>query len=157
MTDKLIPATEWSSAVLPLMEHGHYFKLPIEGLSMYPLLSGGRDEVLIASILGKQLKRCDIVLFVRKDGTHVLHRIHHTKNKMYYMLGDSQTCIEGPIKEENILAVAIAVIRNERMISFDKYSYRVLSNLWLFMRPMRPFMLRIIQKVCRFAQTRGYL
>jgi len=140
-----IPATQWISAILPVLEQGHNLKMPLSGLSMYPLLTGGRDEVLIATVAGKRLKRGDIVLYARPDGTHILHRIHHIKNNMYYMLGDAQTWIEGPIKEEAVLAVAIAVQRKGKTILCSHYGYRFISGLWLFLRPVRPVMLRAIR------------
>lgn len=145
----VIPAVQWSSAILPILDDGQNLKIPIKGLSMYPLLVGGRDEVLITTVLGKKLKRGDIVLYVREDGTHVLHRIHHLKNKKYYMLGDAQTWIEGPIKEEDVLAVATSVIRKGKMISCSQYGYRIIAGLWLLMRPLRPQLLRIVRVLKR--------
>ena len=145
LSSGFISATQWSSAILPMLDEGRNLKLPLSGLSMSPLLVGGRDEVLITSVLGKRLRRGDIVLYVRKDGTHVLHRIHHVKNNLYYMLGDRHTWIEGPINKEDVLAVATAVIRKEKMISCSQYSYRIISDLWLLMRPLRPQILRIVR------------
>lgn len=145
LSRSFIPAAQWSAAILPILAEGYNLRLPLTGLSMYPLLVGGRDEVLISTVLEKRLKRGDVVLYVQKDGTHVLHRIHHVKNSMYYMLGDAQTWIEGPIKKEHVLAIATAVIRKEKMILCNKYSYRIISGLWLFMRPLRPLILRIVR------------
>ena len=142
---KVISAIQWSAAILPILAEGRNLKLPLSGLSMSPLLVGGRDEVLITSALEKRLRRGDIVLYVRKDGTHVLHRIHHVKNNQYYMLGDAHTWIEGPIQEEDVLAVATAVIRKGKMIVCRQYSYRIISGLWLLMRPLRPLILRIVR------------
>ena len=139
-----IPAAQWSSAIMPVLAAGHTLKLPFAGLSMYPLLAGGRDEVIIAAASGRHLKRGDIVLYKRKDGTHVLHRIHHVKNSMYYMLGDAQTWIEGPVREEDVLAVVTELIRKGKTILCSKSGYRFISELWLLMRPMRPQIMKIV-------------
>lgn len=146
---RVIPAAQWSSALLPILDEGRSLKLPLSGLSMYPLLVGGRDEVLITSVSGTRLKRGDIVLYSRNDGTHVLHRIHHIKNSLYYMLGDAHSWIEGPIEEEDVLAVATAVIRKGKMIACNQYSYRIISGLWLLMRPLRPRLARIVRGLRR--------
>lgn len=145
LTKSFIPVAQWSAAILPILDEGHKLKLPLSGLSMYPLLVGGRDEVLITTVLGKRLKRGDIVLYVQKDGTYVLHRIHHIKNNSYYMLGEAHSWIEGPIKEDAVLAIATAVIRKGKMIECSQYSYRIISALWLLMRPLRPIILRIVR------------
>ena len=139
-----IPAAQWSSAIMPILAEGHTLKLPFAGLSMYPLLVGGRDEVIIAAASGKHLKRGDIVLYRRKDGTHVLHRIHHIKNTMYYMVGDAQTWIEGPIKEEEVLAVVTEIIRKEKTILCSECGYRFISELWLIVRPIRPQIMKTV-------------
>lgn len=145
LTRGFIPAAQWSAAILPILAEGRNLKLPLSGLSMSPLIVGGRDEVLITSVLGKRLKRGDIVLYVRTDGTHILHRIHHVKNNRYFMLGDAHTWIEGPIEEADVLAVATAVIRKGKMIACSQYSYRIISSLWLLLRPLRPLILRIVK------------
>lgn len=155
LSKRFIPAVQWSSALLPILAEGRNLKLPFSGLSMSPLLVGGRDEVLITSVLGKRLRRGDIVLYVRKDGTHVLHRIHHVKNNLYYMLGDAHTWIEGPIKEEDVLAVATAVIRKGKIILCSQYSYRIISGLWLLLRPIRPEVLRSVRGLSRLLVKRS--
>ncbi|WP_418792217.1 S24/S26 family peptidase [Phosphitispora sp. TUW77] len=133
-----ISADQWSSAIMPILAEGHTLRLPFEGLSMHPLLVGGRDEVIIAAASEKQLKRGDIVLYKRNDGTHVLHRIHHIKNSMYYMVGDAQTWIEGPIREEQVLAFVTEIIRKGKTIPCSDCGYRLISGLWLLARPLRP-------------------
>lgn len=139
-----IPAAQWSSAIMPVLAAGHTLRLPFAGLSMFPLLVGGRDEVIIAAASGRHLKRGDIVLYARKDGTHVLHRIHHVKNSMYYMLGDAQTWIEGPIREEEVLAVVTELIRKEKTIRCSERGYRFISELWLLVRPIRPQIIKTV-------------
>lgn len=150
LNQDFIPAVEWSNAILPLLKNGHELKLPLSGKSMYPLLLGGRDEAVIKSTDNMKLKRGDIVLYRRENGTHVLHRIHHIKNKSYYMLGDAQTWIEGPIDETQVLAVAVNIIRKGRVISCSGKIYRLVSELWLLLRPMRPLILFLATHIWTF-------
>lgn len=42
----------------------------------------------------------------------MLHRIHHIKNGKYYMVGDNQTEIEGPLEPEQIKGKMTAFIKN---------------------------------------------
>lgn len=148
--EDIIPAVQWSSAILPVLNEGHILKIPLLGLSMFPLLSGGRDEAVISSIAGKKLKRGDIVLYVREDGTHVLHRIHHIKNDNFFMLGDAHTSVEGPIRRENVLAVAEAVIRKGKTISCNRADFWLISSIWLLVRPARPWIMNVAFKLYSF-------
>jgi hypothetical protein len=150
LNQDFIPAVEWSSAILPILKEGHELKLLLSGRSMHPLLLGGRDEVVIKLIDNMKLKRGDIVLYCRDDGTHVLHRIHHIKNYSYYMLGDAQTWIEGPIDDTQVLAVAVYIIRKGRTISCKGKTYRLISELWLILRPVRPLILFLATHIWTF-------
>ena len=40
-----------------------------------------------------------------------MHRIYNVKNEEYYLIGDAQTVIEGPIQREQIFAIIIKVKR----------------------------------------------
>lgn len=149
LSEGLIPALEWSPAILPLLGEGHKLRIPLDGLSMFPLLVGGRDEALLSAIQGRKLRRGDIVLFVQEDGAHVLHRIHHIIENDFFMLGDSQTMIEGPVRRENVLAIAESLIRKDKTISCSHPVYRFAGGLWLLLRPFRPYILRILLKLNR--------
>lgn len=150
LKDVYISAADWTSVILPILSKGYKLRIPLKGMSMYPLLVGGRDEAVISSIGEKKPVRGDIVLYVDEDGIHALHRIHHVKGKNYYLLGDSQTWIEGPIKEDAVLAVATEVIRKGKRISCNKAAYKFFAELWLLARPIRPGILYIARKFRSF-------
>lgn len=143
LRDNIISATDWVNAIKPLLEEGHFFRISPSGLSMYPFLVGGRDEVLLRSTAIKKPVKGDIALFRRDDGMHVLHRIHHIKNNRYYMLGDAQTAIEGPVKEENVIAVVETILRKNKKIASDNIILKALSGIWLIIRPLRPVFIKI--------------
>lgn len=89
-------------------------------------------------------------MYVSEDGIHALHRIHHVKGRDYYMLGDSQTWIEGPIKEDAVLAIATAIIRKGNKISCSNLFYRLIVEIWLLVRPLRPKILLFVRKLLSF-------
>lgn len=145
--NEVIPAAEWVGVLLPLLRAGHQLKISPAGSSMRPFIAGGRDEVLLVSREGVKLKRGDVVLYAQEDGTHVLHRIHHVKNHQYYMLGDFQTRVEGPIKEQDVVALARGFVRKGRYITSHNWFYRTITGLWLTLRPLRPFLWRIYSRL----------
>lgn len=142
LEENIIPASEWVAAVKPLLDEGFELKICPSGLSMYPFLAGGRDEVILMSAAYRAPVRGDIVLFSRVDGVHILHRVHHVKKGSFYMLGDAQTWIEGPIARENVHAVAVAVIRKNKKTSCDSFSLKLMVHIWLILRPVRPLFIR---------------
>ena len=53
------------------------------------------------------------------------------------MVGDNQSAIEGPIFPEQIKGILIGVIRNNKEFSVKNPTYKILSGLWLILRPVR--------------------
>ena len=132
-----IKADDWVPAMLRLMESGKEVKIKPQGNSMYPFLRNQRDYVIFR-LPDRKLRRGDIVLYRRDGGQHVVHRIHHVGKDGFYMVGDNQTGIEGPLRREQILAITVKIIRKGKQIDCRKnIGYRILSALWLWILPFR--------------------
>lgn len=123
---------------IPMLEKFN-IKLKPKGYSMYPLFVPERDEAVIAKADVSKLKRGDVVLYRRIDSSNilVLHRICKIRKGLFYMVGDNQSAIEGPIFPEQIKGILIGVIRNNKEFSVKNPTYKILSGLWLILRPVR--------------------
>lgn len=108
-----------------------------EGYSMYPLFIPGRDWAVIGNAQGRKLKRGDVVLYRRQEGILVLHRIWRVKEDGYYMVGDNQTEIEGPLERQQIKGIMLGAVRNGREFSVQNPVYRLCAGIWLRLRPVR--------------------
>ncbi len=139
-----------------LLAEGNYIRIKPQGYSMYPVLVPGRDEVVVAPVQAFTcLKRGDVVLYRRffTDATKdilVLHRIWKVKDRGIYLVGDNQKEIEGPLKQEQVLGIAIEIIRKGKHISVKNPVYKLLAGIWLMLRPMRPFISKVVAKMKRF-------
>ena len=129
-----------------LLQEGKIVQTKLRGYSMYPLFVPGREDVRIESCRQDSLHRGDVVLYRRTGGRLVLHRIHHIKNGKYYMVGDNQTEIEGPLEPEQIKGKMTAFIKNGKIIPEDNVYYRMYAATWLFFRPCRPVIGKFFQK-----------
>lgn len=132
---------------LSALKEGQALKITPQGTSMCPFFYGGRDSVNVV-VPQFPLKRGDIALYLRDNGTYVIHRIYKVKKTPtgteYYMMGDNQNWIEGPLRESQIHAVTKSIVRKGKLIDCDTNKlYRFLSGLWLFVRPLRPFFIKI--------------
>ena len=83
-----------------LLQEGNIIRLKPQGFSMYPLFIPGRDEALIQQVPVTSLKRNDVALYRRNQGILVLHRIVRVTADGYYMTGDNQYEIEGPLRPD---------------------------------------------------------
>lgn len=122
-----------------LLQDGCILRLKPQGYSMYPLFIPGRDEALIEQVPISSLHKGDVALYRRVEGILVLHRIYRISSEGFYMVGDNQSDIEGPLAPEQIKGKLVGFIRNGRSVSVTHPCYRLLSGLWLWMLPLRPF------------------
>ena len=120
---------------------------------MYPLLFPGRDAVQIEKTDITKVKRGDVLLYRRKEGILVLHRVYRRQKDGLYMVGDNQTEIEGPLALSQVRGKMIAVQRNGKSFSTANPFYVIFSRIWLILRPFRPVISKIIHKVRPFRDT----
>lgn len=132
-----------------LLSQGQTVQRKPQGFSMYPMLVPGRDEVILHQKDGQRLKRGDVVLYRRDTGMLVLHRIVRCEENRYYMVGDNQTEVEGPIGEAQILAVLVAFIRKGKRVSVGNPLYLLYARLWLMLRPYRKHISRPVARLKR--------
>lgn len=132
-----------------LFEHGQSSRIAVSGGSMYPFLRNGIDSVEFTKVGFEQLALGDIVLIQRTDGCYVMHRICRKKKDCFFMVGDAQQWIEGPLYPEQLLAVVTAIWRKDKRIACSNMWWLLLSGLWLYLRPFRYSILKVYRKIRR--------
>ncbi|KJS10364.1 MAG: hypothetical protein VR67_18895 [Peptococcaceae bacterium BRH_c8a] len=134
-----------SSALMPaigeIIAGGGRVRLTVTGSSMYPFLRQGVDSVILAAVEPTALKRGSIVLVMRDNGQYVLHRVIKHKRQCFYLNGDAQQQIEGPLLLEQVIAVVTSVWRRDRHIDCRGLWWRALSALWGLALPVRGYIL----------------
>ena len=120
-----------------LLLEGRQIQIPVKGYSMYPMLVPGRDEAIVQQADVSLLKRGDVVLYRRIQGILVLHRIWRVKGDDFYMVGDNQMELEGPLDKSQICGRLVGFVHNGRRISVTDPFYLFYSRIWLFVRPCR--------------------
>lgn len=132
-----------------LLLQGNTVQFSPQGYSMYPLFVPGRDQAVVAPIGTKKIKRGDVVLYRRDGSILVLHRIWKCKGDGFFLVGDNQKEIEGPLRSDQMRGVLVEIIRKNRHFSVDNPTYRFLAALWLLLRPIRPFLSHTVASVKR--------
>ena len=113
-----------------------------KGTSMLPLLREGRDVMIIKRPEGR-LRRYDVALYKRPDGTYILHRVLKVKEGGYVMCGDHCTERERGITDGDVIGVLVGVIRDGKHISVEDRGYRLYSHLWCDFFYIRALILHI--------------
>ena len=133
-----------------MLEETGYVVYTTHGVSMRPLLRQGKDVVVIEKPK-EHWKKYDTVLFLRKNGRYVLHRILKVKEDSCWIVGDN--CFTGElVKNDHILGVMTLIRRGKRTIQVTDWQYRLYTHLWCDCYPLRFFLLkskRLIYRVLR--------
>lgn len=118
-------------------ENDGEFPLTVTGSSMTPFLGSGRDRVYLHRPAGA-LRRGDIAFYERAGGQLILHRVCRVDGQgRYYFVGDAQQEIEGPIRPEQILAVAARAERKGRIQQPGSFWWEFFRTVWLWLLPAR--------------------
>ncbi len=111
--------------LIPIMEQ-HFeealpFKLFPRGTSMLPTLRQGIDSVLL--VRSEKIKRFDIVMYKRKSGQIVLHRIIGKNKYGYILCGDHQLNPEYGIEAKQIIAKVLGYYKGSTYIQSDSWKF----------------------------------
>jgi len=116
-----------------------------KGVSMMPLLREDRDLMVIEKKGPERCKKYDAVLFKRRNGQYVLHRILKVREKDYYIAGDN--CRSGEyVTDDQILGIMTQVVRDGKTITPEDPNYQRYVHLWCDVYPLRMGLLYLRDK-----------
>ncbi len=119
------------------------------GDSMMPLLKQDRDMALIVRYEGG-LKKYQVPLYRRQSGQYVLHRcLKVNADGTYTMCGDNRYCKEEGVTREQIIGVLDGVYRKGKLLSLDRWTYKVYVHLWCDLFVVRKFLLKVKGRLTR--------
>lgn len=147
LSNKIELSELWPVIEEVILSGGEFHFTPY-GTSMLPLIRPGQDSVVF--VLPDELKKTDIVLYKRRDGSFILHRIMLIQKDNYIMCGDNQNYLERDIKREQILALVKDIYRDGKKVNTETDEYRkYIKSLYKKVRKsrFRLFLSRIKHKI----------
>lgn len=139
---RVVDTREYVSMLKELTEEGKEVNMLIAGNSMSPFLIHERDSICFKKP-DRELKKGDMVFYQRKNGQYVMHRICKVKPEGYYIVGDAQQEIEGPVAREQIFALITKVRRKETWIGPGDFWWEFFEHVWINIVPLRKGVVRI--------------
>ena len=119
--------------MMPLFEEqlaaGQKVRFIPHGNSMWPMLHSGRDAVEL-SPLPQQLKKYDLPLYRRADGSYVLHRIVGVEQDSFTCAGDRQLRIESGVQKVQMIGLVTAFCHGGCWYPVTHPGYRLYCCLW---------------------------
>lgn len=124
-----------------LLQTVEFLPLRVSGNSMAPFLVHDRDTVYISRVT-RPLKVGDIVLYQRKSGAYILHRICRREGESFCMAGDAQTELERGLTKDQIFAVVCSAVRKGKQQAPGCFWWEFFEKIWVRMVPYRPVLMR---------------
>ena len=141
---KQIPNDLFFAWVESEIEQGRSVQIRLKGVSMYPLLREGKDEVVLSACPVKDLLAMDLVLF-KYQSTHILHRVISRDGDMLVLRGDGSFRVTESCSVHDVIGRVEAVVRpSGKAISVKSWKWRLPSFLWCKMGIFRRPVLRML-------------
>ena len=125
------------------ISEGKKVNMRVTGISMSPLLHNRRDTVVLER--ADNLKKYDIVLHERKEGTYILHRIIKKKGDVLTIAGDFEIEKEYPVYTSQVLAKVSSFVRNGVYHDADEAFFKLYAIVWVAIFPFRIRALALLQ------------
>ena len=132
---------KYISMLRSLVEEEREVSLLISGSSMAPFLIHHRDTILFGKP-DRPLRRGDMVFYQRSTGQFVMHRIYKVKIDGYYIVGDAQTEIEGPVNQSQIFAIVKKVRRKGKWIGPNNFLWIFFEKIYIRLVPVRSLIIK---------------
>ena len=142
---KTIDTQGYLNILCRIIEDGNTACTVVTGGSMSPFLASNRDYVYLEKPKRK-LKKGDVVLFIRQNGDYVLHRIKRISTEGYYLTGDRQTTLEGPVKREQIMALVTSVKRKSKILTPKSLIWQFYEKIWINTVCIRPILFKLYSR-----------
>lgn len=120
--------------------------VPITGTSMLPLLREGKSQVELERVESKPLKKGDVVLYKKSDGTLVLHRIINTESEdVLTVLGDHQWKNPDKINKGQVIAIGMGFYINGHYTDEKNLWYKIYKKIWMGSLTLRRIILAFLR------------
>lgn len=123
-------------ALLQQDESVEALPVTISGNSMAPFLVHGRDTVYLSRIT-QSVKKGDVVLYRRQNGSYILHRVHALEGDTFTMAGDAHSGTEPGIRRDQLLAIMTSARRKGRLEKPGSARWEFFARVWPRLLPLR--------------------
>lgn len=151
---ELVDTEELLNVAAAMLEEQYQVDFPVTGNSMWPLISHGRDRVILEKCRPDELQIGDIILFHATEHRYLLHRITTLNEDSFETTGDGNCFRDGFFPRNAVVARVVKVIRKNREILVSDFSWKILFRIWMFLYPVRKELLQLMKKILRLKKYR---
>ena len=125
------------SAISEQLAENRQAAFTVTGMSMWPFLCHGRDQVIIEKADSENLHTGDIVLFRVSKERFILHRITRLNESSFLTTGDGNLFRDKEMPYDCIVGKVCRIIRNGKNIDCSTIKWKIISRIWMILFPIR--------------------
>ena len=148
MAERVVDTGAYVSVLRELAESGKTVSMRIAGNSMSPFLVHDRDYIFFTRP-EREIRRGDMVFYQRFTGQYGMHRVCRIKDNRYYLVGDAQTKVEGPLYREQIFALITAGKRKGKIVRPGDFWWEFFEHIWVRLIPARRLIVKSYSIISR--------
>ena len=149
---KLISSKILFTAISEQLAEQRQAVFTVTGMSMWPFICHGRDQVVVGVCNSGSLKRGDIVLLQTPPGNYLLHRITKLKSDRFETTGDGNCFRDGYFPFSCIRAKVVKIIRKGKVIDCTSLGWKLIFRLWMFLYPIRKYIFCIWHYIRKYVK-----
>lgn len=139
---RLISSKVLFSAIAEQLAEHRQAAFTVTGMSMWPFLCHGRDQVIVEACRPKTLRKGDIVLLQTQIGDYLLHRITQVTAAGFVTTGDGNCLRDGEFSFSCVKAKVICLIRKGKRIDCNGWRWKIVSQIWMALFPIRKWIFK---------------
>lgn len=137
-------------AIEEQLAEGRQASFTVTGMSMWPLICHGRDQVIVEKADRTNIRVGDIILYRVTEEQYILHRITRMEENYFQTTGDGNLHRDLFMPYESIIARVCKVIRDGKEIVCDDLKWKALFRIWMFLFPIRKWIFRAWFRIRKF-------
>lgn len=146
---KLISSSELFAVIQELLKEKKQASFTVTGMSMWPFICHGRDQVILESCEAENLRKGDIILFQTCLGNYMLHRITKKTKDGIETTGDGNCFRDGMFPYSCVKARVVRIIRKGKEIDCSSWIWKFVFRLWMILFPVRKWLLKLLRMISR--------
>lgn len=149
-----ISSEDLFSAIAELLAEQKQAVFTVTGMSMWPFICHGRDQVVVEACNSDMLKKGDIILWCTPSGKYLLHRITTLSENCFETTGDGNCFRDGIFPRSCIKARVVKIIRKEKTIDCSSPFWKIVFHIWMWFFPLRKWLLKLLRKISQLKRKR---
>ncbi len=137
------------AAVEAELADGRDASFTVAGMSMWPFICHGRDQVVVTACDDGRLRVGDIILFYSQRTNYMLHRITALRPDSFEAAGDGNCFRDGWFPRDCVRAKVKTIVRDGRIIDCNSTWWRFVFTVWRGLFPVRKPLLKLLRRLGR--------